>query len=467
MPSTARTTALALAVAVGSACATVSHGASVHPVALAAQTPGEGERVVSSAVDSFSAVFPSRGWQIVERLPYAVKLAPGDRPLSLAAIADYVAPGDESLPVAELLQGALARELADKLQWRIAEQGEALLGGLPATRLQATALIGQTPVMLVSLGRRSGARLCYVQLTGTPQLIALGMPAFERAADTFRCTPPAGDAPPRQWKAPALAAEAQRSIEALDPTRGVALLSRAVAQAPADAALIEKLVQADLLTGDATRAVRTLKAELVQNPDRYEHWQVLASLQMQAGDPAGGLATLQGAAARPGAPATLLSALGDAYLRAGQLPNAEQSFKGALAHTPKNAEVQAALGEVYLREKKLDQAEAAEKAAIALDPARGEFHAALSEVYGERNLDEAAAAECIEALERTVPKSLEATLKYNLACFNARLGHQRDCLFWLRQALEAGFSDIEFMRRDPDLESVRDLPAFRELFEQP
>jgi len=35
----------------------------------------------------------------------------------------------------------------------------------------------------------------------------------------------------------------------------------------------------------------------------------------------------------------------------------------------------------------------------------------------------------------------------------------------LRQALEAGFNDVEFMRKDPDLASVRDLPAFRELFQ--
>jgi hypothetical protein len=40
-------------------------------------------------------------------------------------------------------------------------------------------------------------------------------------------------------------------------------------------------------------------------------------------------------------------------------------------------------------------------------------------------------------------------------------------LFWLRQALEAGFNDVEFMRKDPDLASVRHLPAFRELFQQP
>jgi tetratricopeptide (TPR) repeat protein len=124
------------------------------------------------------------------------------------------------------------------------------------------------------------------------------------------------------------------------------------------------------------------------------------------------------------------------------------------------------LGEVYMHEKKLDLAEDVEKRAIALDPGRGEFHAALSEVYSQENRDDLASEECVAALQRNVPKDLEKTLKYNLACFDARLGRERECLFWLRQALEAGFNDIEFMRKDPDLATVRDLPAFKELFEQ-
>ena len=451
----------ALSLAAGFGCATAK------PELLAAQVPESHERLVAGATGNFSAIFPDHGWQIVERLPAIVKLEPGDRPLSLVIAGDYLGPDDRRLSDAELLKASIGRQLGDKVSWRLAEQGEALLGEAPATRLQATALIGQTPVMLILVGRRVGERLCTLQLTGTPTLIAYGMPAFERASGSFRCTPPADDTPPRWASAQALVAEAQRSIEALDPSRGTALLARAAQLEPQDRTLIEKLVQAELLTGDAPRAIRTLKSELSRWPDRFEHWRMLAQIQYQLGDAAGGLATLQSAIARPGAPPNVFATLGEAYLRVERFADAETSLKTALARDPKDAESLVALGEVYVREKKLDLAENVDRQAIAIDPGRGEFHAALSEVYGQENRDELASQECMEALERNVPKSLEATLKYNLACFDARLGRERECLFWLRQALEAGFNDVEFMRKDPDLASVRHLPAFRELFQQP
>ncbi len=450
-------TAATLAVILG--CATVK------PVPLPSQSLDENERVVAGATGIFSAVVPDRGWQIVERLPSVVKLEPGDRPLSLVATADYLGPDDRHQSDVELLKASLNRQLGEKVSWRVAEQGEALLGQAPATRLQATALIGQTPVMIILLGRRVDERLCTLQLTGTPALIAFGMPAFERASDSYRCTPPRDDVPPSRASVATLVSEGQHSIEALDPSRGMALLARAVQLAPRDPSLIEKLVQAQILSGDAPRAIRTLKSELSRSPDRFDHWRLLAQIQYQLGDTAGGLATLQSAAARPGVPSSLLATLGEAYLRAERLPEAEATLKTAIARDPKDAESFASLGEVYVHEKKLDLAENVERRAIALDPGRGEFHAALSEVYGQENRDDLASEECMVALQCNVPKNLEVTLKYNLACFDARLGRQRECLFWLRQAFEAGFHDLELMRKDPDLESVRDLPAFRELFQ--
>jgi tetratricopeptide (TPR) repeat protein len=461
MPNLLRFKLIALLLGVGIGCAALP------PQPLAAQTLHPNERLVTSASGSFSAVFPDQGWQIIERLPHALKLEPGDRPLSLMATADYLAADDQAQPIAELLKANVQRQLGDKISWRITEQTPAVLGDAPARRLEATALIGQTPVTLILLGRKVGERLCAFQLTGTPSLTALGMPIFERAVESFRCTPPADDALPRRASAKTLATEAQRSIEALDPSRGAALLALAVKREPQDPGLLEKLVQAQLLAGDVPRAIRTLKAELSRNPDRFEHWRLLAQIQYQLGDAEGGLSTLKSAASRPGVSAGLLATLGEAYLREDRFGDAEAILKSAIAREPANVEALSALGEVYLHEKKLDLAESIEKQAIAIDPGRGELHAALSEVYGQENRDDLASQECVEALERDVPKSLEATLKYNLACFSARLGRERECLFWLRQALEAGFNDVEFMRKDPDLASVRGLPAFRELFEQP
>lgn len=447
----------------GGACASVSPVPQLPPPV--AQTPGSSERVIQSAAGSLSAVFPDHGWQVVERLPYALKLEPADRPLSLGALADYIVPEDDALPVGELLRTLLVRELTGKVQWRVAEQGEALLGGLPAVRVEAQALVGQMPVLLVTLGRRVGQRLCTLQLTGTPALLSAGMTVFDRANDTFRCTPPADDVPPKRTRTADLVEAAERSLAGLDPSRGVALFMRASAQRPDDASLVDKLVAAERLTGDLPRALRTLKADLARHPDRFEHWGQLAQLQFQTGDGPGGLSTLKSASQRPGAPASLLAALGEAYARSEQLPESEAAFRSAIAKAPKEADLHAALADTYRQEKKLDAALAEALQAVALDPGRGELEATLSEIYADRQENQLAAQASVAALERGVPKSLEATLKYNLACFDARLGRERECLYWLRLAFEAGFNDVEYMRKDPDLASVRGLPAFRELFE--
>lgn len=58
---------------------------------------------------------------------------------------------------------------------------------------------------------------------------------------------------------------------------------------------------------------------------------------------------------------------------------------------------------------------------------------------------------------------LNPTAHYNLACSLALLKRPADALRTLRQAVTLGYSDLEFMAEDPDLESLRELPEFRRL----
>jgi predicted esterase len=52
---------------------------------------------------------------------------------------------------------------------------------------------------------------------------------------------------------------------------------------------------------------------------------------------------------------------------------------------------------------------------------------------------------------------------YNLACAHARSGKKNDALADLRRAVEHGYRDADHMLADPDLESLRDEPAFVQL----
>jgi len=59
-----------------------------------------------------------------------------------------------------------------------------------------------------------------------------------------------------------------------------------------------------------------------------------------------------------------------------------------------------------------------------------------------------------------------ATAHYNLACSLALCRRQADALRSLRQAVELGYRDFDWMARDPDLESLKPHREFRVILQQ-
>jgi len=67
-------------------------------------------------------------------------------------------------------------------------------------------------------------------------------------------------------------------------------------------------------------------------------------------------------------------------------------------------------------------------------------------------------------LVRLLPSN--PTAHYNLACSLALVKRKTDALRSLRQAIELGYRDIEWMQQDPDLEGLKNDPGFKVLLEQ-
>jgi predicted esterase len=57
-------------------------------------------------------------------------------------------------------------------------------------------------------------------------------------------------------------------------------------------------------------------------------------------------------------------------------------------------------------------------------------------------------------------------VRYDLACSWARAGRRKEALAELRRAVELGFKDAAHMAADPDLEKLRNEPAFQQLLER-
>lgn len=67
-------------------------------------------------------------------------------------------------------------------------------------------------------------------------------------------------------------------------------------------------------------------------------------------------------------------------------------------------------------------------------------------------------------LVRLLPKN--ATAHYNLACSLALLKRKADAMRSLRQAVQLGYTDFDWMQQDPDLDGLKKDPAFSSLLEQ-
>lgn len=64
-------------------------------------------------------------------------------------------------------------------------------------------------------------------------------------------------------------------------------------------------------------------------------------------------------------------------------------------------------------------------------------------------------------LVRLLPDN--ATAHYNLACSLALSKRPGDALRSLRKAIDLGYTDIDWMVQDPDLEALKDRPDFQKL----
>ncbi|ACB76071.1 TPR end-of-group domain-containing protein [Opitutus terrae] len=64
-------------------------------------------------------------------------------------------------------------------------------------------------------------------------------------------------------------------------------------------------------------------------------------------------------------------------------------------------------------------------------------------------------------LVRLMPDN--ATAHYNLACSLALVKRKAEALRALEKAIELGYSDGDWMQQDPDLDSLKNSPAFKAL----
>ena len=139
-------------------------------------------------------------------------------------------------------------------------------------------------------------------------------------------------------------------------------------------------------------------------------------------------------------------------------------FTGAITADPSQALPHEYRGDVYMRLGEYERARADYDRALRLGSETADLH--FQRGLARLSLDEFDLA--IEDFLRVIAldRGMSAA-PYNIACAHARAGRPDPAMEWLNRAVAAGFLDgvgnLEHLRVDPDLESLRSRPEFRRL----
>jgi tetratricopeptide (TPR) repeat protein len=139
-----------------------------------------------------------------------------------------------------------------------------------------------------------------------------------------------------------------------------------------------------------------------------------------------------------------LNNLGAVYYGQKQYHDAERIYKKAIKLSPKSAMFYSNLGTAYLGEGKYKKGAQCYRTALALDP----------------NVFEGDPA---TRIAETGPTQEIATLNYMLAKTYAEAGRKTEALFYLRKALDEGFSDRKKLLGEKEFAILRDVPEFQQM----
>ena len=143
--------------------------------------------------------------------------------------------------------------------------------------------------------------------------------------------------------------------------------------------------------------------------------------------------------------AEAINNLGTVYYAKKSFGKSIRYYQKALKYAPKSASIYSNLGTAYFARKKYKEAMETYQTALKLDPNVFENHGSYGVLLEERNVEE------------------RAKFHFHMAKLYAQAGRNDLAFQYLRKALEEGFKDKKKMVEDPDFQTMRDLPEFKEL----
>ncbi len=150
--------------------------------------------------------------------------------------------------------------------------------------------------------------------------------------------------------------------------------------------------------------------------------------------------------------------LGDVYRDLKRHDEAIAEYQRAIELDPKRTAPHSNLGIVFRRTQKLEEALLEFQQAIELAPQEVTYHASLANCYRQLGREAEATTQT-----QIVHELLKDKNEYNRACCAALLSEIEEALPLLETALGQNQVALEWARRDPDFDFIRDDPRFKTL----
>jgi tetratricopeptide (TPR) repeat protein len=148
--------------------------------------------------------------------------------------------------------------------------------------------------------------------------------------------------------------------------------------------------------------------------------------------------------------------LGEACKSAGMYKDAIQAFKTAIANNPSKPSYYYRLGLVYAAERRESEAVPAFEKVLELNPGHVLAHASLGSHYRKLGMLEQAQTH----LDKALNTNFENENIYNRACLQAICGNSDRAIELLEVALQTKQTYIQWIRTDPDLDSLHSDERF-------
>ncbi len=151
--------------------------------------------------------------------------------------------------------------------------------------------------------------------------------------------------------------------------------------------------------------------------------------------------------------------LGELYKSIKIYKEAIPAYQQAATIDPKNIQYLYHLGCAYAIEGCSDEAVKTFQQIIKLDSGHALAHATLGGYYRKMGLEELAQ----KHIGKAVKNFYDSENEYNRACLQALCGNVEDAIELLRTALQTEQTYVDWVLRDPDLDTIRTDPRFKQL----